>query len=641
MEKRVNMASLIRKLIPVLVLTCGAPWTLSLAEEKPASTNETGITGQGIENTEEGLVIYRKKVSDGSLVPSTYPGVSRSRSFGRTYTSSLPRARTLFPALPAPAAPPAHSGGRLSSSGQNRLLWERPDTFAICEDFDLTGNGDFALLSWSLNLCRWEFFETRTGTLLWTMDPIDHGLYPGWNDLEADISDDGSVIAVCVWGQDTSPPGEAKSILFKLDPLSGKPEWKYVFPYPMSQPLDVRVSSDGLKIVCLVQGDAASRPSQLYVFDSASSVPLAVVDLPFDFFNPPTGIDISDDAGRIAISMYRNIYILDGSGALLSVLDNSKTWQFAPALSPDGSLVVYGNFYGDLVLCKWSGNTYVKQWQYTIPPSSYYPWIVGLDIAGGRIMVGTNESDGFGGDGGRVRLFDVAAPTPLWISDDFGDMVEEVSLDASGKTGVAASWGPYPGTGNGWRTALFRTDSPDPLYAMDATDYAGSHFACEISKDGKFAVTGGKAVHALDWGHGGLTYCLAGWHDLEAEVNEISVTTGGAAELVLHAGQSNADRFYVAFCGNSGTQPGTPLPGGLAVLPLNADPFTYTAIGLLNTPRFVGFAGKLNTMGVGFARFDTLGPLPVWAVGRTLVCAFGLGNPCDFASNPVLIDIIP
>ncbi len=632
------MAASVRVFVTMLVFVCSASLTHSIPEGDAAPSGKPGFMGQGVVDTEQGITIYRKKVADGSLVATAYPNASRRFPFARSCTPGFSRSA---PAALAEAEFFAAPRGRMTSHRQERLLWDRPDSWAICEDFDLSGNGDFALLSWSLNYCRWEFFETRTGNLLWTMDPVDHGLYPGWEDLEADVSDDGSVIAALVWGQDTAPPGEFKTILYKLDPATGKPEWSYLFPNPLSMPVNVRVSADGKKIVCLLQGDAPSRPSQLYVFDSASSIPLVQKDLPFDFFNPPVGMDISDDADRIAISMYRNVHVCNGSGTQLAFFDNSKTWQFAPAISADGSLVVYGNFYGDLVLCKWSGTTYLEEWHYTVAPTYYYPWIVGLDIAGGRILVGTNEADNLGGNGGRVRLFDAAAPVPLWVSDDFGDMVEEVSLDAVGETGVAASWGPYPGTGSGWRSALFRADSPVPLYAMDSASYAGSHFACEISKDGKYAVTGGKAVHALDMGHGGLTYCLAGWHDLESDVTELSVSTGGAAELALHAGTGNANRPYVVFCGNSGIQPGTPLPGGMAVLPLNADFVTFRALGLLNTSYLVDFAGMLDAMGAGSARFDTLGSLPVWSVGRTLVFAYGLAYPWDFVSNPVLVDIVP
>lgn len=605
-EKGSIMTALIRIVVPLLVLFFTPQLALASPEDEAGSPAGSGIMDQRIVETEEGLVTCRRKASDGSLEAH----------------HSIPI-------------------GREGLYRQDRVLWERPEGWAICEDCDLSGNGEFAVLSWSLNDCRWEFFETRTGTLLWTMDPADHGLYAGLDDLEADLSDDGSVIAVCTWGQDVSPPGETKTVLYKLDFDTGKPEWKFVFPYPLSMPVNIRVTPDGSKIVCLLHGDAPTRPSELYVFDSASSVPLVALDLPFDYFNPPMGLDISDDAGRIAVSMYSKINIFDGSGTRLAQFDNPKKWQFAPAISSDGNRVVYGNFYGDLVLCKWSGSTYQEEWHYTIPPTYSYPWIVGLDMAGDTIMVGTNEPDSVTKSGGRVRVFDVSSPAPLWVSDNFGDMVEEVSLDAAGKIGVAASWGPYPGTGSGWRTALFRTDSPVPFHALDSAAYPGSHFACEISKDGKFVVTGGKAVHARDMGHGGVAYCLEARHDLEADVTAIPAAAGGAAEMDLHAGKTNAHRGYVVFCGNSGTQPGTPLPGGMAVLPLNADSFTYRAIGLLNTSRFVGFEGALDAMGAGFARFDTLGPLPTWAVGRTLVFAYGLTDPWDFASNPVLVEIIP
>ena len=130
---------------------------------------------------------------------------------------------------------------------------------------------------------------------------------------------------------------------------------------------------------------------------------------------------------------------------------------------------------------------------------------------------------------------------------------------------------------------------------------------------------------------------------LVCDVEEISVSTGGVAQLGLDAGEHNAYRTYLVFGSISGTTPGTPLPGGEGVLPLNFDPFfTPMVLNNLNTPMFDRFYGTLDKHGQASAVFDTHGPRP-GTVGLTFYFAYVLTAPpaCDFASNPVSIDMVP
>ncbi|MEW6742307.1 MAG: right-handed parallel beta-helix repeat-containing protein, partial [Planctomycetota bacterium] len=115
--------------------------------------------------------------------------------------------------------------------------------------------------------------------------------------------------------------------------------------------------------------------------------------------------------------------------------------------------------------------------------------------------------------------------------------------------------------------------------------------------------------------------------------------SGGKARFSLWAGIENAGRLYVLFIGMSGTEPGTDLPGGQATLPLNFDILTRIGISLINTPIFWGFLGTLNDNGLASATFDTLGPLSDFLLDETLSFAFALGDPWDYASNPVSIQI--
>jgi hypothetical protein len=128
---------------------------------------------------------------------------------------------------------------------------------------------------------------------------------------------------------------------------------------------------------------------------------------------------------------------------------------------------------------------------------------------------------------------------------------------------------------------------------------------------------------------------------LKADTHEISSATGGAANFMLSGGTANAGRNYILLGSLTGIDPGTPLPGGAVVLPLNWDVLTGSVISLANTPVFSNFMGTLDASGHSVARFDTLGPLPIppWSYG--LYFAFALNNPWDFVSNPVTIQIVP
>jgi len=90
----------------------------------------------------------------------------------------------------------------------------------------------------------------------------------------------------------------------------------------------------------------------------------------------------------------------------------------------------------------------------------------------------------------------------------------------------------------------------------------------------------------------------------------------------------------------TGIDPGMPMPGGMATLPLNWDLFTITVIGFLNTQPFTNFMGTLDASGNASARFDTGGPLPVGTMGLVFHFAYTLSSPFDLASNPIAVEVI-
>lgn len=115
---------------------------------------------------------------------------------------------------------------------------------------------------------------------------------------------------------------------------------------------------------------------------------------------------------------------------------------------------------------------------------------------------------------------------------------------------------------------------------------------------------------------------------------------GGTVNFDLDAAEINAGRFYVMLGSVTGTSPGTPLPGGHVVLPLNWDPVTKLIRQLLNSPVLPGFMGTLDGEGLSTAQLN-LPPIPPGYVGTIVHFAYALLSPYDYVSNPVAIELVP
>lgn len=126
---------------------------------------------------------------------------------------------------------------------------------------------------------------------------------------------------------------------------------------------------------------------------------------------------------------------------------------------------------------------------------------------------------------------------------------------------------------------------------------------------------------------------------LTTDVSEINGSTGGIANLSLNAGVANGGRSYLLFGSVSGVTPGSPLPGGFVVLPLNWDIFTNFVFELRNTPTFSNFQANLDAQGAAAAQFNLF---PVTLPSAVPVYfAYALAPPWNFVSNPVLINVAP
>jgi hypothetical protein len=212
-----------------------------------------------------------------------------------------------------------------------------------------------------------------------------------------------------------------------------------------------------------------------------------------------------------------------------------------------------------------------------------------------------------------------------------------------GMTIVGGTWGLGPATfGNAfiWREGMGTIDFSDYLDELGIIYPPTFHFAfvSAISSDGQWIA---------GWGNDGGPASTQSWvvhlpaaGPLTASTGELSARAGGSVDFMIDAGMDNAERTYLLHGGVSGTDPGTPLPGGMATLPLNWDYFTALVWNMLNTPVFMDFLGELDAEGMAMARLNS-NQLSSGCAGTVMYFTFCLADPFDFASNAVEVEIVP
>lgn len=127
---------------------------------------------------------------------------------------------------------------------------------------------------------------------------------------------------------------------------------------------------------------------------------------------------------------------------------------------------------------------------------------------------------------------------------------------------------------------------------------------------------------------------------LGARKATLSASTGGTVDFTLCAGAMHANRAYALLGSVTGTEPGTPLPGGMATLPLNWDPFSNLLWAMINSPVFANFLGTLDGSSNGKAQLNC-GPLSPDTVGLKMYYAYTLYSPFSHASNHLEVEVVP
>lgn len=221
--------------------------------------------------------------------------------------------------------------------------------------------------------------------------------------------------------------------------------------------------------------------------------------------NGQYGVDISDDGSTVVVSNYGGLLVYSvPEGDLLGTLYNYS--QNTAKVSGDGGRIIIGTFNGAVFLHQWDGSQYTQVWSRPTGDD----WVTAVDIStdGSTVACGTLDFQSGQIAGGKFMEWDAATGDPLIDYDEYGDAVGGVALSGDGQYAMAGSWGQYGSTFGDVVTCFFRGLDIPIFQLLDDIDEPGSIFDVAISESGRYAAAGGKAVHAREWGNGGMLYSI-------------------------------------------------------------------------------------------------------------------------------------
>jgi len=378
--------------------------------------------------------------------------------------------------------PQQNPSGSVATPGSTGTSWHATDAAAIDYYSKVSDQAQKTAAGWGLNNQRLSLYGT-SNVPIWEVP-----LTILTTEESVDMTEDGSRIA----------NGYSHSIEV-YTPASPTPIWSASISLSITA---IRISDDGLKVFVGAANLPASDSSFVYCYTVGQSTPDWIKSYPGAF----TSLVINKPATRVLLGEYGGgytlIHVLNGADGSL-IFDAPTSDQYPPAISEDGKFIVNGNFSGYVYLYEYDDvlSTYIQKWSHKVNGTN--SWVCGMGISadGSTISVGTLIFNTNGSYNGELYVFNNNSPDPLWIYSGMGDMVQCVDISGDGSIIASAGWGPLDNSGPD--LYLFRKQSNTPYFTLNTP---GSLFCLDLSDDGKVCVTGGKAVHARDFGSGGNLY---------------------------------------------------------------------------------------------------------------------------------------
>jgi fibronectin type 3 domain-containing protein len=362
------------------------------------------------------------------------------------------------------------------------LNWQTSDPGAIAGDVRVSSLTMTSFVQWHLNNERVSMFmDTPTPLWEYTVSDLDFG-------FPIDMLDDSSVLAI----------GDGPVIKF-FGPTSAIPTWEHSIGFTIN---GLVLSPDG-SMVYVSYYDSGQDRANIECYEFENTDPLWSVA----YDGGTSTLGMSGDGSTLIFTQYgggnSNMWVMDATDG--SVIFNGPEYnQNPPATCYDASIIVNGDYSGYVHVYEYNETleTYEEVWSYHVSGGGSSDWIGGMAISsdGSTIAVGTLTFI-TGGYNGQVYLFNSYSPDPVWVYENVGDYAIDLDFTDDGSLLAVASYGPINHTSADF--FLFRRCSNVPMFEINTP---GSLYAVDIAGDGSFCTTGGKAVHAREFGSGGVLY---------------------------------------------------------------------------------------------------------------------------------------
>ncbi|MEO8211437.1 MAG: T9SS type A sorting domain-containing protein [bacterium] len=393
--------------------------------------------------------------------------------------------------------PVSRSSDPVNLLNNTNIRWSYTEPTAIGNYCLTSGNGKYNVVGWSLNSERVSLYGNLNSTPVWefTTDPEVFLNF-------ITISDTGGVIGV-----------GSRYNIYLFDNSNNVPFFNFDLTLLPDTGIAtaLNVTKDGKFLVSSVSREDTST---VYGFNSTSNVPF------WKFKIVPTvatggasiqGVKISGNDSLVIVNTYAEFFVIKtytGDVVYQGLINPSSPasgTQAAQGISGDGSVIATINYSGILRVYQWNGTTYNFLWQNQEPPGIYFNWYASVDISydGENLAAGTLNFITNSTYDGKVKVFKRSGGgTPVWVYEGCGHEVSALSFSKNGKILSASSWGEFNNLTND--LYIFKTFLGNvPIFTVNTP---GSFFYCNTSTDGRTVVASGKAVHANQFGNGGLMY---------------------------------------------------------------------------------------------------------------------------------------
>ncbi len=403
-------------------------------------------------------------------------GVSVETAYDATGNLQVKYVTPGFAGIVDQTNPPAHYGV------DQMVLWMDDHATSIAEHMAISGNGNYAAAGWWLNVERTaKYAVTGSGVPIW-----EYTLTPNFK-MPVAISDDGNVIA---------STGDIIPLSVWLNGAGPDPSWQVTAPAGYNS-YGCAVADNGSR-VAVVYKSLTVNDGILKIFNSSGGA--AIAEFTFDAQNGANGVALSEAGDWAVVSTYYHEYVFDLTSMTLFWTGNNYGQGMA-AIDADAEWLAKGDFNGNLTVFHRNPTGYAQSWV-----SYFGGWVTAVAVsADGSTVLGGNML--FNPYRGIARGFDISG-TMLFEYSQYGDEVGMAALSNDGSVGAVACWGQYGGTLGDVFTAFDMSTGAVIFNLLDDIDEPGSIFCVDVSDDGSYAVCGGKAVHAREFGNGGEAYCI-------------------------------------------------------------------------------------------------------------------------------------